>query len=251
MHKTILALIVVFLALLFVGVFSYSTFLQIPVFKGYPLKWQSIVEQFTFWIPAALAYLYLFKAITARQKVKKELINENKLLIPAVMLIYISALSIGIHAASSIVEDYLVNSPNTMLFSIVMFMDETVGHIFLVLFPIFLLIFCFLELNRKKSKLNKYEKIIIYVLSIINGFLWGIAGVEGGSMYVAAVPITIGACLYLASFIKKQDIKIINYPFTLYFLLSSVVMVIATLFWVFKFGFFTQPGFLGVELLSL
>jgi hypothetical protein len=172
MHKTILALIVVFLALLFVGVFSYSTFLQIPVFKGYPLKWQSVVEQFTLWIPAALAYLYLFKAITARQKIKNRSINENKLLIPAVMLIYVSALSIGIHAASSIVEDYLINSPNTMLYSIVLFMDEAVGHIFLILFPVFLLIFCFLELNRRKSKLKKQEKVVIYTLSIINGFLW-------------------------------------------------------------------------------
>jgi len=249
-NKTIKPLFFLSLSYIFVLTVAFSTFLQIPVFKGQDLMWQSLIEQFITWTPLLLAYYFLFKAITNNPRLKKSIIEEKKLLVPGIFLIFFSGFSAGVHSFSQIVEDVLKGSKNTFLYSLSYFFDEYIGHLLLIFLPIIGFFLILLECNKEKKKLSRLDNSLLFILGLVNGAFWGIIGVEGGSMYIVVIPLVLGLITYLRRLIKKHRLNINELPYTKYFLIASVVMIITTMVWVFKNGFFTQPDDLGIELFN-
>lgn len=76
-NQTVKSLVFLFIAYLIVMVISFSTFFQTPVYEGGVLMWQSIVEQFTTWIPGTIAILFLLKTVFGVEKLKKPFFNEQ------------------------------------------------------------------------------------------------------------------------------------------------------------------------------
>lgn len=250
LNRSVLALMVLFFAYLTIIIISYSTFLQIPVFQNKPLVWQSLVEQFTTWIPMTLAYIFLLKTISANPLKKRPLIKEHKLIPAGIFLLFISAFSVGAHAISQIIEDYLINSSDTTLFSLIFFFDEYIGHIFIFSLTILSFFLVLLELNRKSHQLSISEKTIVIAIGILNGLFWGISGTEGGSTYVFTIPLAVTLLFYLYKLTVKHKLKITTYPFSFHFLVSSVIMTTFTIYWIIGNGWFSQPSDYGIELFN-
>ncbi len=250
LNPSVTALIYLFFAYLIVVVISYSTFLQIPVFDGEFLLWKSILEQFTTWIPIILAYLFLFVTIANLPRRKESLIDEVKLIIPGSLLLFLSAFSVGIHAISQIIEDYLINDPNTKLYLLVLFFDEFVGHLFLITLTVTFFLMALLELNKKQKTLSRLDNTLIIIIGLLNGLVQGLSGVEGGSMYLAVIPVTIVLFIYLLCFVRKNNLNINKYPFSKHFLIATGAMLIFSLYWIFGNGWLSQPSDFGFELFN-
>ncbi len=249
-NKTVKALLFLALAYLIGTIVSYSTFLQIPVFSDSPLMWQSIVEQSLLWIlPVVVLYMTYF-VINAR-KLEKVLIDEKKLVLPAFLLVLVTGIGIGVHAVAQIVEDALINSQGTSLFQFVYFIDETLGHALLLPANFVGIIFSIIEMNRKGSVLNKIDKVLIYLLAIVNGLIWGFLSIEGGSLHLLVIVISILSLVFLNKHIKKHRLDISKFVYTKYFFIASYTMIIFVLIYMILFGVFVQPSDLGFKLFSL
>lgn len=249
-NKIIKPLFFLSLSYIFVLTVAFSTFLQIPVFKGQDLMWQSLIEQFITWTPLLFVYYFLFREIIENPRLQKPIIKEEKLLVPGIFLIFFSGFSAGIHSFSQVVEDILKDSKNTFLYALSYFFDEYIGHLLLIFLPIIGFFLILLECNRKKKKLSRLDNSLLFILGVVNGFLWGITGVEGGSMYIVVIPLVLGFIIYLRRPIKKHYLNINELPYTKYFLIASAAMIVTTIIWVLKNGFFTQPDDLNLELFN-
>lgn len=69
-------------------------------------------------------------------------------------------------------------------------------------------------------------------------------------MYIVVIPLVLGFIIYLRRPIKKHHLNINELPYTKYFLIASAAMIVTTIIWVFKNGFFTQPDDLNLELFN-
>lgn len=249
-NRTIKALFFLSLSYIFVLTVAFSTFLQIPVFKGQDLMWQSLIEQFITWTPLLFLHYFLFRGITENPKLQKPIIKEEKLFVPGIFLIFFSGFSAGIHSFSQVIEDILKDSKNTFLYALSYFFDEYIGHLLLIFLPIIGFFLILLECNRKKKKLSRLDNSLLFILGLVNGVFWGIIGVEGGSMYIVIIPLVLGFVFYLRKTIKRHRLNIDELPYTKYFLVSSAAMIVTTIIWIFRNGFFTQPDDLGIELFN-
>ncbi|MBT3249828.1 MAG: hypothetical protein HN846_00100 [Candidatus Pacebacteria bacterium] len=249
LNKTVSALIGLLIAYLLLAIISYSTFLQIPVFEGEPLVWQSLVEQFTTWIPIILGILYLFKTILEVPLKKNKIVNENKFIIPGLFLVFVSAFSTGVHAVAQIFEDFLASNPDTHIYRMAFFFDEYIGHLFVVTLTIVLMFVAFMELNRKRQQLSKLDDYLVITTGVLNGAMWGLMGVEGGSIYLLIIPTMFIALWSLRKTLIKHSLKLNDYPFTKYSVIATSVMLICVIWWVASRGWFVQPSDLGYELM--
>lgn len=249
-NRTIKALFFLSLSYIFVLTVAFSTFLQIPVFKGQDLMWQSLIEQFITWTPLLFVYYLLFGGIIKNPRLQKPIIKEEKLLVPGIFLIFFSGFSAGIHSFSQVVEDILKDSKNTFLYALSYFFDEYIGHLLLIFLPIIGFFLILLECNRKKKKLSRLDNSLLFILGLVNGVFWGIIGVEGGGMYIVIIPLVLSFVIFLRKTVKRHRLNIDELPYTKYFLVSSAAMIVTTIIWIFRNGFFTQPGDLGIELFN-
>lgn len=245
-----ISLLFVFGLLLFV--ISYSSFLQIPVVKNQNLVWQSIIEEVGLWLPFIFIYPYLFRSVTNKPVTKRMELHEEKSLIPAVILVLSAGISIGIHISSQLIEDSIGAGGNeTFIYRLSYFLDEYLGHLFMPCLFLLGFILILLELNREKTQLAFVDDILLVVGGIANGIMTGIFAVEGGSVYIILIPLTMTILFVLWRKMANNQLHIRYYPYTKYYFIVSVAMIITSLLWVSRNGFFVQPSDLYFELFNL
>lgn len=247
-HPTVFALLGLLVSYLFVFILVFSTFLQIQVFEGKPFIWQSLVEQFTVFLPSVIAFAYLGKTVLSGKKVTQK--NESHLLFITIALVFVVAFSLGVHTTAQIIEDYFGHeglidpSLKLLLFGL----DELFGHVFLIFMPILFWVLMKLESNREYIKLTFRNKKLLDLMAVMAGLFWAISGLEGGSMYLLVIPLSI---LVLWDMAKQQGQKeLMNCVLSRYYFISLVVMIVTTGVWVFYFGWFNQPEAAGLQLFN-
>lgn len=248
-NKTTKALCSIFFVYLFLFVISYSTFLQIPVVGGEALVWQSLIEQSITWVPFVVGYVYLYKVITSEKKNKSVNLNESKLLIPSTVLVFLIGMSIGVHFSSQIIEDALVNQKDLFVYQLVFFLDEQIGHLFLIPGILLSIVLTALEISRIKPKQTKLDIWIVNLLAILTALTTSVMSVEAGIVYVFSIPIIVIAYYHLVKMAKKEKISICDYPFNRYLIIIGVLTTLFSLVWWSVNGFY-QPEELGLHLIS-
>lgn len=173
------------------------------------------------------------------------------MLVPGLFLLFFSAFSTGIHASSQIIADALANEQNSQIFYLANILDEYVGHLFTITLTILMFMVAFLEINRKPQKLSKIDGCILLTIGLLNGFLWGFSGVEAGSMYLLMIPTASVSLIFMFILVKKNKLRLRDYPFAAYSVIASVVMLLFAIWWVANYGLLIQPSDFGLELMSV
>lgn len=153
-NKTVKAIFLLAAAYTLGTFLTYNTFLQVRVYEDLPLMWQSVIQQSFLWI-LPISVLYITFSIISGKKPKKNIFEEQKLILPAFLTILITGIGIGVHAVAQVVEDALLGFQGTSLFELVYFIDETVGHALLLPANFVGIFFSLIEMNRDGSNLNK------------------------------------------------------------------------------------------------
>jgi hypothetical protein len=251
-NSVVKSLLAIVFANLFLFVISYSAFLQYPVISGEPLVWQSVVEQSLTWIPFVIGYFLLFKAISrGKNKMGKiKIIEEDKLLFPSIFLIFLSGLSVGVHFSSQIIEDSLVNQQDLFVYKLAFFLDEQVGHFFIIpgIFLFFVLLV--LEIQRERPRLSKVDNWLISLLAVLSGFVLGILAVEAGIIYLTAIPLACVAFYKYIFLLRQHGVNLFNYPFNRFFVITISITTLISIIWWALHGFL-QPEEAGLRLFNL
>jgi hypothetical protein len=233
--------------LIFVLMFSFLS--RVPVLASQPLLWESLLKNIGVWLVLVSAYLLLFGVIVKKKQVVPAIIDEKKLFLPAMVLVLLLGVSLGIHTAAQVIEDTLVDK-TSYVYSLSFFLDEYPGHLCLFFGFLLGLILILLEINREKTELRLSDHGLIFFLAILNGCLSGIFAVEGGSVYLLA-PLALFFVWLVLKKIKRARIQIAHYPFTQFLLISFIVMVVVSVFWAARNGIFVQPSELNFKILDL
>ena len=246
-NPVVKSLALVFLVYLFLFVISYSTFLQTPVIGGQVLVWQSLIEQSITWMPFVVGYAYLYRAIIKGKKRSLRGIDESKLLIPSVVLIFLVGISTGVHFSSQIIEDVLVNQKELFVYQLAFFLDEQIGHLFLLPSVLLSIIFGVLEINREQPKLTGIDIWLVNILAVLTAVATSIMSVEAGLIYLFTIPLIFLAYYSVLKLAKRNKIRLLAYPLNRYLIVVAVVTTIFSIIW-WSVNGFSQPEELGLQL---
>lgn len=120
-------------------------------------------------------------------------------------------------------------------------MDETIAHIFIFV-PAILAIFILnlLEIQRPARRISKRDTIIISVLSLIIGLVWGLNLSEGNLSLVTSLPLMIAFLIIFILLIKKHQLNLLIRPWLLFSLITAFVSSTSFLVWSLIFSGNTQ-----------
>lgn len=121
-------------------------------------------------------------------------------------------------------------------------LDETISHIFMLVPFIFSsAIGLFLEIERPCSKaLIFQETIIIYIIGILSGLMWGVNLTEGRLSLITSFPamlIFLSLTFYL---FNKLKLNFSHHPLSLYYTIFYIFGAAAFLSWGLFFGSFPE-----------
>ena len=254
MNKVVKALLLLAVANISIGLYAYSVFLQVPIFKGHPLMLQHVLEPIFYVIVAVIGNYLVFKSIYFSDKNKIIRFNESKFLAPVIFLLLIIGIGFGIHTSSQMVADMLgdghigyENNSSSLVYKLASFLDEGPGHWF-VSIPILFLYFFFslIEFNRKEVRLMNYEKVSILLAALIIGVGLGISGFEGsfnGFNQNYLILPTAAILLYKIYKYKTSFVlKFWGYPFVAFLTVALVIYYIFVFIFSAVYGFKTNPG---------
>ena len=159
-----------------------------------------------------------------------------------------SAFSLGVHAAAQIIVDYFGRSAlaDSDLKLLLFGLDEVFGHIFFVFMPILFWLLMTLEHSREKIQLTAFNNTLLKIIAIIAGLFWTISGLEGGSMYLLVIPLSLFIAWQTSRKFGWREMT--KYPLSRHYLISLMVMTLTTLTWVAVFRWFDQPKAAGLHL---
>lgn len=246
-NPVVKSIILILFAYVFLFLISYSTFLQIPVIPGENLVWQSVIEQTTTWIPFVLGFSLLFQKIRKNAKSNNPVIKENKLLLPSFFLIFLIGLSVGVHLSSQIIEDVLNKQRNPFVYNLAFFLDEQIGHLFIIPGILLSLILGLVEVNRENPQLNKVNKQIINLVGILTGSVAGILAVEAGSIFFLFIFGIVFLFYKYFKSIKKKNVQLLDYPFNRYLIILISVTTFFSIIW-WSINGLSQPEEMGLHL---
>ncbi len=249
-HPTVKSLFLILLVTTFLFLISYSTFLQIPVVVDEALVWQSLVEQAISWIPFVLSFAILYKQITKQEKEDAIGLNESRLLIPSVIFVFLMGMSIGVHSTSQIIEDALISQKTSFVYRLAFFLDEQIGHLFLIPGAFLSIIFCALELNRKCSKLTALDKWLTNLSAVLTAAVAVILIVEAGVIYIIGFPAIAFSYYFLVKFARNNKVNLSAYPFNRYLIIVGLLITLFSLLWL-AINRFSQPEELGLHLFGI
>ena len=252
MQKVTKAIIFLTLNYIFLLVYAYGVFFQIPVVKGQILTLQAVVEPFAYLVLMTLGNLFVFKAVYSQEKSKKQFFDEKKLLPWAVALLMMVAFGFGIHSSAQLIEETFVNSSTATIhftdnFSsqLSYFLEEYPGH-YLIAMPATILAFFLakIELNRKKPKSKRNEKGIIAICAVFAGVISAISNAESHST-LFMLPLSFYLLIQLLRKNRQKGRNLLIMPFSSYFTISTLSMILVNIILGFTLGWFVQPTELG------
>ncbi len=113
-----------------VFLYAYGVFLQIPLFSGYFLTLQHILEPVFYALVFIVSHYFLFKTIYFSKKEAGEKFHEVNLLVPTIFLVLILGTGFGIHTAAQMIEDLLGYHNKTLVYYLAVALEEGPGHWF-------------------------------------------------------------------------------------------------------------------------
>ena len=254
MNKVVKALLLLATANILIGLYAYGVFLQVPIFQGYPLMLQHILEPIFYVIVAVIGNYLVFKSIYFLDKNKIIRFNELKFLIPLIFLLLTIGVGFGIHTSSQMVTDLLgdghigyENNSSSLVYKLASFLDEGPGHWFVSIPMLFLyFFFSLIELNRKEARLLNYEKVSVLLVALIIGVGLGISGFEGsfnGFNQNYLILPTVAILLYkIYKYKTSFALKFWDYPFTAFLTTSLIIYSVFILIFTAVYGFKANPG---------
>ena len=177
MNRVVKALLLLAVANISIGLYAYGVFLQVPIFQGYPLMLQHVLEPIFYVIVAVIGNYLVFKSIYFSDKNKIIRFNESKFLVPVIFLLLIIGVGFGIHTSSQMIADLFgdghigyENNSSSLVYKLASFLDEGPGHWFVSIPMLFFYLFLsMIELNRKEARLLNYEKVSVLLVASIIG----------------------------------------------------------------------------------
>lgn len=247
--KAILVLTSSYIALI---TYAFGVFLQDPVVKGEVLTLQAVIEPIFYIVVMAVGNLLIFKTVYSQEKSKKQFFDERKLLLPAIALLMLVAFGAGIHTTGQLIEETFVNSgttaqhfTNNFSSKVSYFLEEYPGH-FLVAIPTLILSYFLakIELNRKRPSLKSFEKLLIFSCAVFFGAISAVVNAEG-HVTVLILPLSLYLLFKLYRFNKSWQRNLMTMPYSSYFAVSMVTMIVLNIVFGITNGWFVQPTELG------
>ena len=254
MNRVVKALLLLAVANISIGLYAYGVFLQVPIFQGYPLMLQHVLEPIFYVIVAVIGNYLVFKSIYFSDKNKIIRFNELKFLVPIVFLLLTIGVGFGIHTSSQMITDLFgdghigyENNSSSLVYKLASFLDEGPGHWFVSIPMLFFYLFLsMIELNRKEARLLNYEKVSVLLVASIIGVGLGIGGFEGSfngfNQNYLIIP-TVAVLLYqIYKYKTLFALKFWNYPFTTFLTASLIIYFVYILLFSTVYGFKINPG---------
>jgi len=252
MQKVTKAIIILTLGYILLMIYAYGVFLQIPVVQGQTLTLQAVVEPFVYIVLMTIGNLFVFKAVYSQEKSKKQFFDEKKLLPWVITLLMLVAFGVGIHSSTQLIEETFINSSTATIHFIdnfssqlSYFLEEYPGH-YLIAIPAIILSFFLakIELNRKKAKSKRFEKGIISFCALFVGVISAVSNAEGHST-LFMLPISFYLLILLFRGNRQKGRNLLTMPFSSYFTISVISMILINIIFGLTFGWFVQPTELG------
>jgi hypothetical protein len=252
MQKVTKAIIGLTASYILFGLYAFGVFLQQPLIKGETLTIQATLEPIVYVLLMVIGNFLIFKAVYSQERSQKRFFDEKKLLAPSIVLLLLLSFGAGIHTAGQLIEETFVNTnANVQHFTenftsqVAYFLEEYPAH-FLVALPYLILLYFVakLELNRPPIALKKVEKGIIIASAIVYGIIFAVLNAEG---HVTIFAITLASLLVYSLYRSKQQIarKLIDMPFSTYFVIGNVLMILLNVVFGIMYGWSVQPTELG------
>jgi len=234
--------VLVFILLLFFLCYllTFSPFLYSNVVENLNLTWQTVLREYLLIIPALLLFYSLYKVIYRQSTREHVLYHEESLFVPAMFSMFITGLSLGLHAVAESVEDVIENYNLPALYGYVYFINEFLGHFFFVSATILAYCLVIMEMNRKPTHLSLLDNILLVTIGFLGGLILGMGFIEGGSFYLLIVPLTLYLGIVLINQSRKHPIAIKNLPFTKCFFIAQGSMIAFSVYHAIFYGLFTQ-----------
>ncbi|MFH1286234.1 MAG: hypothetical protein ABII02_00595 [Candidatus Magasanikbacteria bacterium] len=252
MQKVTKAIIALTASYILFGLYAFGVFLQQPLIQGETLTIQATLEPFVYVLLMVIGNFLIFKAVYSQERSKNRFFDEKKLLAPSIILLLFLSFGAGIHTAAQLIEETFVNTnANIQHFTenftsqVAYFLEEYPAH-FLVALPYLILLYFIakLELNRPPISLKTVEKGIIVITAILYGIIFAVLNAEG---HVTIFTIALAGYLTYSLYKSKQKLgrKLMNMPFSTYFVIGNILMILLNIIFGIMYGWSVQPTELG------
>ena len=251
MQKTTKAIIILIISYIAYVAYAFGVFLQQPITEGQSLTVQAVLEPFVYIFLMVLGHYFLIKTIYSQQKNEKNQTEEGKLLVPTIILLAILVFGAGMHTVGQLIEETFINTSNAgqyvgnFSYQVTYFLEEYPAHL-LVIIPYFILLYflTLTESNRKAQTTQPYEKIILIFCALLFGLLFGILNAESNAGLLAILLNTYLILKYSLSQ-KKLARNFWSKPFSAFWIIGVIVMIITGIGLGMTNGWFIQPTDLG------
>ncbi len=252
MDRTVRAILVLMLCYLALGVYAFGIFLQRPLFPGEPLTVQAAIEPFAYIVSMIVGNLAILHAVLARDRRGGAPLNEGKLRRGAIALSLLISFGAGLHTAGTLVEEAFFSQnvstvhPGDFTFEVAFWLEEYLSHyLIMVAYVPLLFLLVQAELNREPTSLAQHEKVIVAGCGCVFGGFLAIASLEAGAVDLLIAPLNVFLMLRFRQLRQSQRSPFLGFPFSVFWLAGSFVMVILTLAFRITYGLRIQPTDLG------
>ncbi|KKS80436.1 MAG: hypothetical protein UV54_C0006G0011 [Candidatus Beckwithbacteria bacterium GW2011_GWA2_43_10] len=214
---------------------------NVPLTIWQQVYWGNVVKDSFFLVFSLIFVYYLFNLLRRHQKTGPTIIAGSSLKIWLYIVIGFWWLAIVLHI---IFDSAKIISPFNQ-FSFYQFsdlLDETISHIFMYLPFVFAsIIGLFLEVERPYPKaLSRKETIIIYILSLFSGLMWGVNLTEGRLSLITSFPAMLIYLSLTGYLFKKFKLNFKHRPLGLTYTIFYIFGAAAFGAWGLFFGSFPE-----------
>ena len=246
--RAVLTLTVCYLAF---GAYAFGVFLQQPLVAGESLTVQAALEPFAYLLAMIIGNLAIARAVLSRPA-NAGSTRDERWTVLAIALLAVVAFGGGLHTAGTLVEETFHSHGTSnaraddFAYQVAYWLEEYLSH-YLMMVPYVLLLFFFVrvELDRQPSAITNAQKLIVAVCGVVLAACFAIGCVESAAVDLIVVPMNL---LLLAEFGRLRRggrAPLWAYPFSVYWLIGTVLMILFVAIFRIQYGWLTQPTDLG------
>ena len=252
MDRTVRAILILTLCYLAFGAYAFGVFLQQPLVVGESLTVQAALEPFAYLLSMIIGNLAIFRAVALRPKRGEPILNERRLLVPAIVLLMLIAFGAGLHTAGTLVEETFHSHSTSnahaddFTYEVAFWMEEYLSH-YLMMVPyvlVFFLLVC-VELSREPSAISNPQKAVVAFCGAVLGVCFAIGCVESAAVDLVVIPMNLFLLAKLRRLSQRYGLALWEFPVSAYWLIGTTLMIPLVVSFRISNGWLTQPTDLG------